>query len=349
MTASLLAAIGPVGRLVHEPAPRAGQRAHLAGTASRSPTPSSTDAARAGRRARAAPARPCRATSRSSPRAALNWFADIAVDVAVVEVGLGGTWDATNVVDGTVAVVTNVSIDHVEYLGPTRADIAAEKSGIVDPAPRWCSARPTRSCSPIFAAREPAGRAAARRATSRVAPHRLAHGGRLVDLVHARARATTRCSCRCTARTRPTTRRPRSTAAECFIGRPARRGRGRRRARARARRPAGSRSSATARSCCSTARTTSPARTHSSTRSPRSSRRGRARSWSGCSARRTRRDARGAGGHGRGADRVLPRRRARAPRSRRASPTAAIDLGVDRERVDVAELVSPTRSPARSP
>lgn len=63
--------------------------------------------------------------------AAFTWFSDIAVDVAVVEVGVGGTWDATNVVDGQVAVVTNVSVDHVEYLGPTREQIAAEKAGIV--------------------------------------------------------------------------------------------------------------------------------------------------------------------------------------------------------------------------
>ncbi len=49
---------------------------------------------------------------------ALRWFADEAVDVAVVEVGMGGTWDATNLVDGQVAAVTNVEVDHVEYLGP---------------------------------------------------------------------------------------------------------------------------------------------------------------------------------------------------------------------------------------
>lgn len=63
--------------------------------------------------------------------AALRWFADSAVDVAVVEVGMGGTWDATNVVDGRVAVVTNVSVDHVAYLGNTPAEIASEKAGIV--------------------------------------------------------------------------------------------------------------------------------------------------------------------------------------------------------------------------
>ena len=65
--------------------------------------------------------------------AAFGWFADVAVDVAVVEVGFGGRWDATNVADARVAVVTNVSLDHQEVLGPTRADIAAEKAGIVKP------------------------------------------------------------------------------------------------------------------------------------------------------------------------------------------------------------------------
>jgi dihydrofolate synthase / folylpolyglutamate synthase len=62
--------------------------------------------------------------------AALAWFADEAVDVAVIEVGLGGTWDCTNVVDGDVAVLTNVSFDHTEVLGPTLEDIAGDKSGI---------------------------------------------------------------------------------------------------------------------------------------------------------------------------------------------------------------------------
>jgi dihydrofolate synthase / folylpolyglutamate synthase len=65
--------------------------------------------------------------------AAFRWFADTAVDVAVVEVGMAGTWDATNVADGTVAVVTNVGLDHTEFLGPTRRHIAVEKAGIVKP------------------------------------------------------------------------------------------------------------------------------------------------------------------------------------------------------------------------
>jgi dihydrofolate synthase/folylpolyglutamate synthase len=50
--------------------------------------------------------------------AAFRWFADVAVDVAVVEVGLGGRWDATNVASADVAVVTNVSLDHAETIGP---------------------------------------------------------------------------------------------------------------------------------------------------------------------------------------------------------------------------------------
>ena len=60
-------------------------------------------------------------------------FADAPVDVAVIEVGLGGTWDATNIADGAVAVVTPVSIDHTRYLGSTIEEIAAEKAGIIKP------------------------------------------------------------------------------------------------------------------------------------------------------------------------------------------------------------------------
>jgi dihydrofolate synthase/folylpolyglutamate synthase len=60
-------------------------------------------------------------------------FADAPVDVAVVEVGLGGSWDATNVADGQVAVVTPIALDHTELLGGTVAEIAAEKAGIIKP------------------------------------------------------------------------------------------------------------------------------------------------------------------------------------------------------------------------
>ena len=60
-------------------------------------------------------------------------FADVPVDVAIVEVGLGGTWDATNIADGAVAVVTPVSLDHTAYLGGTVEEIAADKAGIIKP------------------------------------------------------------------------------------------------------------------------------------------------------------------------------------------------------------------------
>ncbi len=58
-------------------------------------------------------------------------FADTPVDVAVIEVGLGGEWDATNVIDAEIAVITPIGLDHTEYLGPTTATIAAEKAGII--------------------------------------------------------------------------------------------------------------------------------------------------------------------------------------------------------------------------
>jgi dihydrofolate synthase/folylpolyglutamate synthase len=58
-------------------------------------------------------------------------FADAPVDVAIVEVGLGGSWDATNVADGTVAVITPIDLDHTHLLGDDVTEIAHEKSGII--------------------------------------------------------------------------------------------------------------------------------------------------------------------------------------------------------------------------
>jgi dihydrofolate synthase/folylpolyglutamate synthase len=60
-------------------------------------------------------------------------FADAPVDVMVVEVGLGGRWDATNVADAAVAVVTPIALDHTHLLGTSLAGIAAEKAGIIKP------------------------------------------------------------------------------------------------------------------------------------------------------------------------------------------------------------------------
>ncbi|MBV6701345.1 folylpolyglutamate synthase/dihydrofolate synthase family protein [Kitasatospora aureofaciens] len=60
-------------------------------------------------------------------------FADAPVDVAVVEVGMGGSWDATNVIDAAVAVITPIGLDHTDKLGETTGEIAVEKSGIIKP------------------------------------------------------------------------------------------------------------------------------------------------------------------------------------------------------------------------
>lgn len=70
-------------------------------------------------------------------------FADAPVDVAILEVGMGGEWDSTNVANADVAVITPIDLDHVEILGPTITDIARTKSGIIKPATRVVSARQT--------------------------------------------------------------------------------------------------------------------------------------------------------------------------------------------------------------
>ena len=63
--------------------------------------------------------------------AALWWFADLGVEVCVVEVGMGGTWDCSNVVEAQVAVISSVALDHTEVLGSTEVEIARDKAGIV--------------------------------------------------------------------------------------------------------------------------------------------------------------------------------------------------------------------------
>jgi dihydrofolate synthase/folylpolyglutamate synthase len=59
------------------------------------------------------------------------WFADRPVGLGVFEVGMGGTWDATNLIRGDVAILCPIGLDHVAHLGPTVEDIAEEKSGII--------------------------------------------------------------------------------------------------------------------------------------------------------------------------------------------------------------------------
>ena len=60
-------------------------------------------------------------------------FSDAPVDVAIIETGMGGRWDATNVVDGEIAVITPIDYDHQQWLGDTMSEIAGEKAGIIKP------------------------------------------------------------------------------------------------------------------------------------------------------------------------------------------------------------------------
>lgn len=78
-------------------------------------------------------------------------FADAPVDVAVIEVGMGGRWDATNVVEGDVAVLTPVSYDHQRWLGSTLREIAGEKVGIIKPGAVVVSAEQREEVSGIIA------------------------------------------------------------------------------------------------------------------------------------------------------------------------------------------------------
>lgn len=70
-------------------------------------------------------------------------FAEAPVDVAVVETGMGGRWDATNVIDGQVAVITPIGLDHTDFLGDDLAAIAGEKAGIIKRAPESLVPRDT--------------------------------------------------------------------------------------------------------------------------------------------------------------------------------------------------------------
>jgi dihydrofolate synthase/folylpolyglutamate synthase len=80
-------------------------------------------------------------------------FADAPVDVAVVEVGMGGAWDATNVVDADVAVITPIAVDHVQFLGERSEEIAVEKAGIIKAGSIVVVAEQTESVMAILAER----------------------------------------------------------------------------------------------------------------------------------------------------------------------------------------------------
>ena len=114
--------------------------------------------------------------------AALVWFAELAVDVAVVEVGLLGRFDATNVVDGDVAVVTNIGKDHTLGGEGWRHDIASEKAGIIKPGSHLILGDDLGDLNAVFEAEGPADTWIAG-TDFVVESNQLAVGGRAIDLV----------------------------------------------------------------------------------------------------------------------------------------------------------------------
>ncbi len=112
---------------------------------------------------------------------AFRWFADEAVDVMVIEVGLLGRWDATNVVDAQVAVITNIGLDHTEFAGPTRAHIAVEKAGIVKPQTALVTGETDPDMLDVFRAAGPATMLV-RDLDFAVGANDLALGGRYVEI-----------------------------------------------------------------------------------------------------------------------------------------------------------------------
>jgi len=113
--------------------------------------------------------------------AAFRWFADEVVDAMVIEVGLLGRWDATNVVNSAVAVITNIGLDHTEFAGPTKQHIAREKAGIIKPGSLVVTGETDPELIEIFAA-EGGTELLARGVDFEILANDLAVGGRMVDL-----------------------------------------------------------------------------------------------------------------------------------------------------------------------
>lgn len=112
--------------------------------------------------------------------AAYWWFADVAVHAAVVEVGMLGRWDATNVADGQVAVLTNIGADHLDYAG-TIENVAREKAGIVKPGSIFVLGGVSEELAGEFADL-PAAESWRRGDDFEVVENELAIGGRMLTL-----------------------------------------------------------------------------------------------------------------------------------------------------------------------
>lgn len=84
---------------------------------------------------------------------AFKYFSDMKVDVAVIEVGLGGRLDCTNIISPILSVITNISFDHTQFLGNTLAKIAGEKAGIIKKGTRVIIGEVTPETRPVFEAK----------------------------------------------------------------------------------------------------------------------------------------------------------------------------------------------------
>ena len=117
---------------------------------------------------------------------AFRYFADTAVDVAVIEVGMLGRWDATNVVNSSVAVITNIALDHTEFAGPRLEDIAFEKVGISKPGSVLVVGDTNEELREIWNAAESAA-VLLRGNDFEISENELAVGGRMIDVRTERA------------------------------------------------------------------------------------------------------------------------------------------------------------------
>jgi dihydrofolate synthase/folylpolyglutamate synthase len=118
--------------------------------------------------------------------AAFRYFADTAVDVAVIEVGMLGRWDATNVVNSAVAVITNIALDHTEFAGPRLEDIAYEKVGISKPGSVLVVGDTNEELREIWNAAESTA-VLLRGNDFEISENELAVGGRMIDVRTERA------------------------------------------------------------------------------------------------------------------------------------------------------------------
>ncbi|MGI9600957.1 MAG: bifunctional folylpolyglutamate synthase/dihydrofolate synthase [Acidimicrobiales bacterium] len=113
--------------------------------------------------------------------AAFRWFADEAVDVGVIEVGLLGRFDATNVADGRIAVVTSIGKDHTDGAEGWRFHVAGEKAGIIKPEATLVLGQIDDDLLPVFAAENP-DRTIRVGHDVTVTSNTMAVGGRLIDV-----------------------------------------------------------------------------------------------------------------------------------------------------------------------